>query len=76
MHWFLIVACYWWVLHAFFGGDLGGMTIAGPVLALAFSLVGSAATISGCRVAELKSPHGLVLTLVLVVEKGRPSRPR
>lgn len=67
VHWFLIVACYWWVAHAF-GGKLGELSLADAALVLAFSMVGSAVQFpgvgGGAQVATF-----LVLTLIFGVEK-------
>jgi uncharacterized protein (TIRG00374 family) len=67
VHWFLIVACYWWVAQAF-GGKLGELSLAAAALVLAFSMVGSAVQFpgvgGGAQVATF-----VVLTLIFGVEK-------
>jgi len=45
-HWLLVVLVYWWVAYAF-GGRLAQIGFPGATLALAFTLVGSAAQLPG-----------------------------
>lgn len=45
-HWFLVLLVYVWVSHAF-GGTLGRIDLAGAMLVMAFTLVGSAVQLPG-----------------------------
>ncbi|MGH9683047.1 MAG: lysylphosphatidylglycerol synthase transmembrane domain-containing protein [Candidatus Acidiferrales bacterium] len=67
VHWILVVMVYLWVAHAF-GGELAALTLAGALLVLAFTLIGSAVQLPGVGGGAQLATF-LVLTLVFGVEK-------
>jgi hypothetical protein len=66
-HWLLVVLIYLWIAHAF-GGELGGLSFAGAMLVLAFTMVGSAAQLPGVGGGSQLATF-LVFTLIFGVEK-------
>jgi uncharacterized protein (TIRG00374 family) len=67
LHWILVIFVYFWVAHAF-GGQLATLSFAGAALALAFTLVGSAAQLPGVGGGAQLATF-LVLTLIFGVAK-------
>jgi glycosyltransferase 2 family protein len=67
LHWICVALVYLWVAHAF-GGALAQLTLAGALLVLAFTMVGSAVQLPGVGGGAQLATF-LVLTLILGVEK-------
>jgi len=68
-HWFLVLLVYLWIARAFTGEPaLAGMTLAGALVVLAFTLIGSAAQLPGVGGGAQLATF-LVLTLIFGVEK-------
>jgi hypothetical protein len=67
VHWILVICVYYWVAHAF-PGQLATLSFAGAALALAFTLVGSAAQLPGVGGGAQLATF-LVLTLIFGVAK-------